>query len=177
MDLPVRSLRLSTANLATQSQANQTTTPMAFTLTNGGSSIQAASDDIKTLENKLTSLRGAMIDELCALRRDLDTVRLGHWKVDMGPFVYATEQGDAAGLALYHQLMNKLGVSKSSVHLILTPNSHNGDNISTVIEDSATTEYATNQGISYVSTVSQDVCVITDTRQASEHEEPGFEVS
>jgi hypothetical protein len=127
---------------------------MATSVTNGQGSALAVNDDIKILETNFTSLRGVMIDELCALRRDLDTVRLGHWKVDLGPFVHATEQGAAAGIALRHQLTDKLGVPESSVPLTITSHLHNGDDSSTIGENGVKTKQAMSKAILYVFVIS-----------------------
>jgi hypothetical protein len=93
---------------------------MAVTHANGHSHTYYLKDDVKTLDTLLTLLRGAMIDELCALRRDLDTIRLGHWKMDLGPFVHATEEGATAAETLRQQLNNRLGVSRSTIPLPIT---------------------------------------------------------
>jgi hypothetical protein len=60
------------------------------------------------LEAQIDGLRGAVVGELCSLRRDVDVLRSGGWHVKVGPFEKTKNLGDAEVAAIHQQITARL---------------------------------------------------------------------
>ena len=75
---------------------------------NGFSGASKPSDLTQYLEFQIDNLRGAVVDELCSLRRDIDVLRSGGWQVKVGPFENTKTLGPTEVATIHHQIAARL---------------------------------------------------------------------
>jgi len=66
---------------------------------------------IHYLESQIDGLRSAVVDELCSLRRDVDILRSGGWRVEVGPHYVNKKIGDIEVAAIRQQIEARLNIN------------------------------------------------------------------
>lgn len=93
----------------------------------GSLAISKANSYVVSAQNQakpLDTIHTIILDELCALRRDVDCIGHGGWSVDIGPFQHAKEAGTRATDAFKARILETLGIALGDPPLALTTAPH-----------------------------------------------------
>jgi hypothetical protein len=72
----------------------------------------------------LDLIHRVILEEICALRRDVDTIGHGRWSVNISPFQHAKEGDTKATDAFKARILEKLGVILGDPPLTFTMTPH-----------------------------------------------------